>query len=649
MDDGPKPTPGANEQRAAIAAAPNVVAPGRMRVVGRVLDASGRPMPGAIVEVIGRPRKAYRAATGFGTPILLGRGHSQPDGQFRLDAARTSSVGFYEGLYVVAMVPKFGLGWATLNPDAEQPVAEIRVQPEQLIRGRLVDLNGQPAIGVELPVDGFGEAKNFGLWSATSLYNRNAPEDARTWPRGLKTDGQGRFELHGVGRGLFVSFVVNDRRFAQQWLGVATDDRDAPKDVTLALQPAKIIEGQVVDAETGQPIPGAVIEVGAKTKTGIHPAIFHADNQGRFQANPFPADHFKITAFPADGMPYLPSRVDLAWTKGAVKEEIVVKLTRGIVIKGKVIEEGTGRALANSSLQYLAIDGSAEHKGGWEVMVASKDDGSYQIVVPPGKGHVLVFGPTADFILDVIGGRMLDEGLPGGERHYAHKIMAYDVKADDPPRAVDAVLRRGETIKGRVVGPRGELVEHAAILTRLQIEPSNTSWRGDVSFQLHARDGRFELHGLDPEKSALVYFLDADRQWGGVVELSGKPTNEPTTVRLQPNGQAKARFVAADGRPLAKLIPRIEIVVTPGPPPRRGELFADTARLIQVDPQHYYRPNLLRTDADGRVTLPDLIPGAFYRISDYSPSKGWLVRKDFTVKPGETLDLGDIVIEQPQQ
>ena len=113
---------------------------------------------------------------------------------------------------------------------------------------------------------------------------------------------------------------------------------------------------------------------------------------------------------------------------------------------------------------------------------------------------------------------MLYDGKPGGERNYAHKIIAYEVKAGDQPHAIDAVLRPGKTIKGRVVGPQGETVEHAAIITRLQIEPFNTSWRGDASFQLHARDGSFELHGLDPEKSAPVYFLDADHQWGAAVD-----------------------------------------------------------------------------------------------------------------------------------
>ncbi len=47
---------------------------------------------------------------------------------------------------------------------------------------------------------------------------------------------------------------------------------------------------------------------------------------------------------------------------------------------------------------------------------------------------------------------------------------------------------------------------------------------------------------------------------------------------------------------------------------------------------------------------PALIPGALYRISDYSiinDPKGLQIRKDFTVKPGETLDLGDILIEKP--
>jgi RNA polymerase sigma factor (sigma-70 family) len=631
-------------QRAAKAKAvkSEVAAPGRMIVVGRVLDSAGQPMAGVPVDVIGRRRKALVATDEMlGAYVLLARGATDADGRFRLDASRTSSLHFFDG-YVLAAAP--GFGWADLNLDAEQPAVEIRLRPEQVIRGRLVDVNGQPAAGVELRVESFGQSRDLGRSADIRLLGDGPPEGVRTWRHPIKTDAQGRFEFSGLGRGLFVAFVVHDLRFAPQWLGVATDDRDGPKEVTLALQPAKIIEGRVLAADTGQPIPNAVVGVtGSKCRT---------DAQGRFQANPAPGDQFGVTVFPPEGHAYLVSRVEFAWAKGAVKKAIDVKVPRGVLIRGKVTEEGSGRSLAGASVQYLAIHGNPENKGGWDVAVASTDDGSFQIVVPPGKGHLLVFGPTSDYLLEVIGFRMLHYGQSGGQRNYAHKIVAYEVKAGDRPHEINAVLRPGKAIKGRVAGPQGETIEHAAIITRLHIESYNTFWRGD--YQLHARDGSFELHGLDPEQSVPVYFLDADHEWGATFEASGKLAGAELTVRLQPCGQAKARFVGPDGEPIAKLVPNLEILATPGRPAFSRnekdwtELEADAAHMPGVDRKHYWGPNRPVTDTDGRITLPTLIPGALYRLRDL-PGARYRVRnfKEFTVKPGETLDLGDIVVEKP--
>jgi hypothetical protein len=77
-----------------------------------------------------------------------------------------------------------------------------------------------------------------------------------------------------------------------------------------------------------------------------------------------------------------------------------------------------------------------------------------------------------------------------------------------------------------------------------------------------------------------------------------------------------------------------------------GALFADKADLNQVDPINY--PNELVPDPNGRLALPALIPGATYRFIDRStgPNAVLQVRKEFKVEPGQTLDLGDILIEK---
>jgi hypothetical protein len=359
---------------------------------------------------------------------------------------------------------------------------------------------------------------------------------------------------------------------------------------------------------------------------------------------------------PPEGQPYLNAQVKFEWTKGAVRKEIDVKVPRGVAILGKIVEMGTGRALPGASVQYIPMGdrGNGAVASGSDTTVVSKKDGTYQITVRPGKGHLFVFGPTSDYASEAIGDRTIFNGQPAGVRHYAHDIVPYEVKAGDPPHAITPTLRPGKTIKGRVVGPDGETVAHAMIISTLNISHSSLIWRGENT--LHARDGLFELRGVDPEQPTRVYFLDADHQWGATVEMSAKQAGQEVLVRLQPCGQAKARLLTAGGKPVAKVFPQFEILGTPGPHGQdwhlqsRSLLAADAAYLPSVDRIHYGKHPV--SDAEGRITLPDLIPGALYRISDYSTvndrDKGVQVRKDFTVRAGETLDLGDILIENLQ-
>jgi hypothetical protein len=342
------------------------------------------------------------------------------------------------------------------------------------------------------------------------------------------------------------------------------------------------------------------------------------------------------------------------WTKGQVKADQDIKLPRGVLIRGRVTEQGTGRPLPDSSIQFIPIGGRGGDStiSGWEAIVASRDDGSFHIAVPAGKGHLLVFGPTSDYVLSDIGSNNLHTDGPGGIRYYAHAIKPYEAKLGDPPLEVSAVLRPAVTIKGRVEGPDGQTITNGFLVTTLRIEPFNPFWRGD--YQIPIRDSRFELHGLAPEASTRICVLDPKHEWGTSVQISGKQSAAEVSIRVEPCGKAKARFVGPDGKPLAKYRPHFEFVATPGPSrysrskQNQADLAADAELLANVDREHYWRGPV--TDAEGRIILPSLIPGALYRIIDFSTvndqDRGMRVR-DFTVKPGETLDLGEIVIEKP--
>ena len=93
-------------------------------------------------------------------------------------------------------------------------------------------------------------------------------------------------------------------------------------------------------------------------------------------------------------------------------------------------------------------------------------------------------------------------------------------------------------------------------------------------------------------------------------------------------GAATARFLTADGRPVPgrQTSFDLRLVLTPGDP-----AFSTWGAFIE-------HSNIRRdwhTDAQGCVTWRDLVPGVTYRVG----------KRDFTVRPGEVLDLGDIVVK----
>ncbi len=619
-----------------------------MTVTGRVLDGDGRPLPGAEVAVLATDKVGRRGGDlSSGKPEVLGRGKADAEGRFRLDVPRPSSARVRE-FALVAGGAGHGLGWQSFDAGADKPALDLRLAPEQVILGRFVDGQGQPAGGVTVRVSAVwrGDNRSDGISAPT------AGKEPPCWPKAAVTDKDGRFEVRGVGRDALATLGVSDERFATQDFTLATDGKDGGKEVLKTLEPAHLIEGTITYADTGKPVPGARLTVYASESgrgSWWSGRDGNADEKGRYRMIPSPGNEFQVSVYAPDGAPYLTLQQQLTWPKAAVKQVLDFKLPRGVLVQGRVTEAGSEKSVARATVQFIPrqTDNPEFRKDaitGSENAVVSGADGRFNICVLPGPGHLLIHGSMTDYVFSEIGGRKLDQGKEGGTRYYAHSIIPLDLKPDAGTHEVQVTLKRGVTVKGRVVGPDGEPVAEALVLSRLNVDPHSSYWRG---LAVVARSGRFELHGCDPEKTYPVCFLDVTHKTGATVELSGKQASEEVTVRLLPCGQAATRLVDADGKPMAKCGLALELVVTPGASSQdlkklyeKGESAADSAYAGNIDRVNYREGPV--TDAEGRITFPALIPGATYRIVEVG-DRDDMVKCEFKAVSGRTVKLPDVV------
>ena len=632
---------------------------GRMFITGRVLDLQGKPVPNAATMIYATLKQPWRSdRLELMAPSAIGQAMSDPSGRFRLDATRTSS-STYEQAGAVAIAPGYGAGWVDLDLDAEQPTADITLRPEQVIQGRLFDVQGQPVQGVSVSVAAMGRAlpdpegdPDDEALEGPEFLGGNHAKSLPAWPRPVPTDAEGRFTVRGAGRSLRVVLVIDDPRFARQIIKVDTDGTPNSKQVIAAVEPARTIVGRVLAADTGKPIANAVVSA-----NGVD--VVETGGDGRFRAKAETSDRNVVHVLAPQGQPYLNGRTEeFTWTKGAIEHRVDLVLPRGVMIRGKVTEEGSGKPIAGTMLGYLCGPTQAAPTDPWFGREWSGPDGTFQLAVSPKSTYLIVLGPSEDYVLQEAGERMIQQGQPGGRRMYAHAFIAYDLKSGGDTRKIDVVLRRGATVKGKVIGPDGEPVQDAQLVSWIFLMPSGVpwrSWQGD--YHGNVRNGRFALHGLATDPEVPVFFLEPKRKLGALVNISGKPgSGGPITVRLASCGAARARLVDSAGKPLAGYRDPylIKMVVTPGPAwfsrdkADQGRLAGEKDYICRIDPINY--PDGSVSDAQGRVVFPALIPGATYQIYDettINDEGGGHPRKEFTVKTGETLDLGDIRIEKP--
>ncbi len=433
----------------------------------------------------------------------------------------------------------------------------------------------------------------------------------------------------------------------------------APGQVALLpLAPAQLFEGVVTYEDSGEPAAKARLTIWASQQQfgSMTSVAGQADELGKYRIFPNPGIRFGINAYPADGTAYLARRTRLSqaieWQAGDRVKHVDVKLPRGVLVRGTIIDAGSKDPVAGASIQYHPERDNnsnvADHiLTGWQAIKLSDEQGKFEIAVLPGPGRLLIHGPSDRYVLHEISEQELSRGKPGGRRNYAHAIQRIDPAPGADPIDLAIALEPGATVSGRLVDEQGQPIDEARIISRLFIMPHAPFWRGyGGELPPPVLSGKFELPGLGRDQQYIVHFLDVKRRLGAVQTF--RADSPDSTVVLRPCGQASARFVDPQGNPHAGYNPSLYIVVTPGEherdlaAARLGKLAADADFVSNVDRTNYHP--WPQADDQGRVTFPALIPGATYRIDAYKNGDP-LVLKQFSVQPGEHVELGDLSLE----
>jgi hypothetical protein len=281
---------------------------------------------------------------------------------------------------------------------------------------------------------------------------------------------------------------------------------------------------------------------------------------------------------------------------------------------------------------------------GLEGIVSAGPDGMFRLAVPTGRGQLLVHGPTDDYLAEVT---KIPLWQPYGIKErwfYANRAVPLDVAAGRV-RKVSVVLRKGVTFTVRVVGPSGAPMTSGLFICPSRVSPIHRSTGGFK--QLPVRDGRLELPGCDPGRIYTVLVFDAKRRCGAIVELTGKRAAGASPIRLAPYVQTSLRFKDKAGAPVRGVQVR-QVVVIPADRcsgrewrPAPGAPTALAYDMLWVDPVRYEKDP--KSDGEGRVILPGLVPGARY-ATEYRAGAGWQSGPQFTAPQRTNGELPSVVI-----
>ncbi len=465
---------------------------------------------------------------------MLALGTTNASGRFEL-AAEFDGEG-YPGRTVIVKAAGAGLSGRTFLSETvkegsgEDERLTFKLRTPAAIEGRLLTPAGAPAVGVKVFLEEFHDTDDELERDSVSSGNIREVDEPRFdfWPGSWTTDKSGRFRIEGiVPEKTFARIHFRHPDFADDDVVVSTglplsdslrQFNIKPVDATFThtLEPARPVTGVITDKETGKPLADVFIEMipMRNRNGGNYPILARTDASGRYRAAGTAGDFYWVAAYPDPASGYLSVRKEQnEWPVGAKVLEINLALPRpqGSILRGRVVEAGSGRPVAEASVVYQPGPGNPHNDDEYEFdnPVLTDGEGNFALTVLPGAGLLAVEAPTPDFIRVPLVSNDSSIARPHG---FVRLNLPVGKDKDNPP--VQITVRKGVRLEARIVGPDGRPVEDLVMAWCPEVSARLIdNWASPVPFS----EGLFRLDGADPEQTYRVFFIQAKRRLGAVV------------------------------------------------------------------------------------------------------------------------------------
>jgi beta-lactamase regulating signal transducer with metallopeptidase domain/protocatechuate 3,4-dioxygenase beta subunit len=455
----------------------------RYTLVGRVLDASGKPVAGAVVHLVHGP--APQVADG--TALLPWRTlpvHPpiEPVGGSLLDTAPEPTG--EDGRYVVPGVATPAGGWvvvvhpgflprraavaATGVEGGKLEAGDLRLERGGSLLARVADAEGKPVAGAWVVVQ-----------PSSMPFDRYSPGEIRS----ARTGADGTALVEGLRDAPYAAAAFTDDTPPVEREVAAA--RATVVDAEFRLKPGASLRVVVLDRASGAPLPGARVDLDPKAKAeattiemGDRPmatkrteadgsATFRALEEGEYVATAVPPDRAEDGVYSPP-----PFSVDAAVATGGSVE---IRLDPPVPFSLAVVDEETGAPVRSVLVEARAEWKEYDRTGGFPVEVRATLEGPKDAYAIEG----LRAGPWRFALL--------------APDHLPFRTEVVQVKAGAPPPRVAMRPAKG-TASGRVVArATGEPVAAARVSSYEWVEDLGEGQR--VAATTDA-DGRFRLAPL---------------------------------------------------------------------------------------------------------------------------------------------------------